>query len=99
MTNVPMTRPEDALAIHEQNYGHSVCWVQLPDGRVLLSGGGEFRTSDDGGMSWSEPFTGQSEGDGPTVPTDARRKRSLPPTTPEPPVDRARRAANRDTLR
>ena len=52
MSNVPMTRPQEVLATHEQSYGHSVCWTPLEGGRVLLSGGGEFRASDDGGLTW-----------------------------------------------
>ncbi len=54
--NVPMTRPQEALAIHEQQYGHTVTWVELDDGRVLMSGNGEFRVSDDCGLSWGEAF-------------------------------------------
>jgi len=36
--------------------------VELAGGRVLMSGGGEFRTSDDGGLTWSEPYAGQGPG-------------------------------------
>ena len=62
-TRIPsmMTNPQGMLALHEQSYGHSVTWVELADGKVLLSGGGEFRVSKDGGLTWSEPFHGKDE--------------------------------------
>jgi len=53
MSNVPMTRPEEALAIHEQNYGHSLTFAGLEGGRILLS--------TDGGITWSEPYRGVDE--------------------------------------
>jgi len=56
MSNVPMTRPEEALAIHETNYFHSSTFVELDDGRILHAAGTTFTTSDDGGITWSEPF-------------------------------------------
>ena len=56
MSNVPMTRPEEALAIHETNYFHSSTFAELDDGRILHAAGTTFTTSDDGGMAWSEPF-------------------------------------------
>ncbi|MFQ6042763.1 MAG: sialidase family protein, partial [Candidatus Poribacteria bacterium] len=56
MSNVPMTRPEEALAIHETNYFHSSTFVELSDGRILHAAGATFTTSDDGGVTWSEPF-------------------------------------------
>ena len=59
MSNVPMTRPEEALAVHETNYFHSSTFVELEDGRVLHAAGTTFATSDDGGMTWSEPFARQ----------------------------------------
>ena len=65
MSDVPITRPDELLALHEVPYGHSTTWVQLEDGRILMfTGGGSFRTSDDGGLSWSEPFPGSLEGGG-----------------------------------
>jgi len=51
-----MTRPDEALAIHNDRAGHSVSWVKLDDGCLLQSAGASFRTSDDGGLSWSEPY-------------------------------------------
>ena len=53
-----MTHPEEVLAIHEQNYGHSVSFCEMEGGRILMYGGGEFLTSTDGGITWSEPFKG-----------------------------------------
>ena len=61
MSNVPMTRPEDTIAVHDQNYGHSVAFAELATGRLLLCGGGEFSYSDDGGVTWSRPFKGKNE--------------------------------------
>ena len=51
MSNVPMTRPEELLAVHEFGYGHTVTFVEMEDGRVLMFGGGEFRTSEDWGLT------------------------------------------------
>ncbi len=64
--HVPMTNPEGVLALHETDYGHSVSWVHLGGERILmLVKGGAFRTSDDGGLTWSEEFRGLDErGDG-----------------------------------
>ncbi len=59
-SNVPMTRPEEALAIHNQHYGHSVTFVGLSGGRILMCGG-EFSVSSDGGITWSKPFKGQDK--------------------------------------
>ncbi len=65
MSNVPMTRPEEALAVHETPYFHSSTFVELEDGRVLHAAGTTFTTSDDGGITWSEPFTRQDRGGNP----------------------------------
>jgi len=59
--NVPMTNPEGMLAMHEQMYGHTVSFVELADGRILESGGNEFRISEDRGLTWSEPFNAKDE--------------------------------------
>jgi len=61
MSNVPMTRPEEMLAVHEQHYGHSVTFVGLESGRILESSGAEFLCSDDGGITWSEPYRAVDE--------------------------------------
>ena len=56
MSNVPMTRPEELLALHETPYFHSSTFTELDDGRILHAAGTTFTTSDDGGITWSEPF-------------------------------------------
>ncbi len=53
MSNVPMTRPDEVLAVHETRYFHSSTFVELDDGRVLHAAGKTFTTSDDGGLTWS----------------------------------------------
>ena len=55
MSNVPMTRREDLLAEHLTS-DHHMAFLQLADGRILRAAGGEFIASEDGGMTWSEPF-------------------------------------------
>ena len=55
-SHVPITRPDDVLAVHHTNHGHSVCWAQLDSGRVIMCGTGRFSTSDDGGLTWSDPY-------------------------------------------
>ena len=57
---MPMTDQEGMLTVHEMKYSHSVAWAALGNNRVLMSGAGEFRVSEDGGISWSQPFQGQS---------------------------------------
>jgi len=56
MSNVPMTLPEMALAIHETPYFHSSTFTELEDGRILHAAGHVFTVSEDGGIKWSEPF-------------------------------------------
>ena len=56
MSNVPMTSPEEALAVHEDPQFRSSALVALDDGRVLQTSGGKFTSSEDGGITWSEPF-------------------------------------------
>ena len=51
-----MTRPEEALAIHETDTYRSSTFARLEDGRILQLAGTNFTTSDDGGITWSEPF-------------------------------------------
>ncbi len=51
-----MTRPEEALAIHETRYFHSSTFTELYDGRVLHAANTTFTTSDDGGLTWSDEF-------------------------------------------
>ena len=51
-----MTRPDEALAVHESIYGHNTSFVSLDDGRILrVCLGGGFVHSEDGGITWSEP--------------------------------------------
>jgi len=52
-----MTHPEGVLAIHETNYFHSSTFVELEGGRILHAAGTTFTTSDDGGLTWSKPFS------------------------------------------
>ncbi len=54
MSNVPMTRPQEMLAIHDRDFGSS--FVELDDGRILSAGQGKFAYSEDGGITWGEPF-------------------------------------------
>ena len=62
MDHVPMTRPEELLALHEMSNGHSTGWVELDDGRILMMArANKFRISEDGGITWSEPFTARDE--------------------------------------
>ena len=53
MSNVPMTRPEEVLAVHETRYFHSSTFAELDDGRILHAANRTFTTSDDGGLTWS----------------------------------------------
>jgi len=67
--DVPMTRPEEMLAEHKTNFFHSSTFVELEGGRILHFAGKSFTTSDDGGLTWSQPFTrvdtaGNPVGDG-----------------------------------
>ena len=66
MSNVPMTRPEELLALHETSYFHSSTFTELDDGRILHAAGTTFTTSDDGGITWSEPFE-RRDADGASV--------------------------------
>ena len=50
MSDVPMTRPDPALAIHEEKYGHTLTFVEPADARILRTGGVSlFSASEDGG--------------------------------------------------
>ena len=66
MSNVPMTRPEEALAIHHERGGHSCAFVTLGDGAILRLGAGGFSSSSDGGMTWSEPVP-RTDADGNSI--------------------------------
>ena len=56
MSNVPMTRPEEMLIEHKTAYFTSSTFAELDDGRILRQAYAEFSTSEDGGITWSEPF-------------------------------------------
>jgi hypothetical protein len=57
--DVPMTRAGEALAVLE-GIGGNGTFAELSDGRILFSsGGGRFRTSTDGGLTW--PVSWQSK--------------------------------------
>src|SRR5262245_23651051 len=55
-SDVPMTRPEALLAVHDNRAGHSSTFVELEAGRILQLAGTRFMTSDDGGITWSKSF-------------------------------------------
>ena len=54
-SDVPMTRPGECLAVID-GIGSSAAYVELTDGRILVYSGG-FRTSSDGGLTWSQPLS------------------------------------------
>ena len=56
MSNVPMTRPEEMLIEHKTGYFTSSTFAKLDDGRILRHAYAEFTTSEDEGITWSEPF-------------------------------------------
>lgn len=56
MSNVPMTRSEEALAQLDTTHGFAATFVERADGRILQLNGTLFTTSNDGGLTWSEPF-------------------------------------------
>ena len=56
MSNVPMTRPEEMLIEHKTAYFTSSTFAELDDGRILRHAYAEFTISEDGGITWSEPF-------------------------------------------
>ena len=61
MSDVPMTRPDEALAQHLLPFGHSTTWVDLGGGQILMTEGRNFYRSEDGGLTWSQPFAGKNE--------------------------------------
>lgn len=56
--HVTMTRPQEALATHLTNYGHTSTFVELEGGRILQCSGTTLSTSDDGGLTWSKQYLG-----------------------------------------
>lgn len=61
MSNIPMTKPELAIKVLEQQFGHSVSFVELEDESILMGAGSIFITSSDGGLTWSKPFKAKDE--------------------------------------
>ena len=53
-SDVPMTRPHEVLARHD-NFVRKAAYLQLDSGRILAARG-TFAYSDDGGLTWCEPF-------------------------------------------
>ena len=56
MSNVPMTRPEEALATYDLTYWHHTAFVERRDSSILQVCGAKFLISEDGGITWSEPY-------------------------------------------
>ena len=56
MSNVPMTRPEEALAMHDITHHFACGYVERADGSILKISGTKFTTSDDGGITWSDYY-------------------------------------------
>ena len=56
MSNVPMTRPEEMLAEHRTDYNRGSTFVRRQDGSILQLQSPKFLTSNDDGITWSEPF-------------------------------------------
>ena len=65
-TDVPMTRAEECLNVID-GIGVKSCFTSLPDGRVLNFTHGKFRSSSDGGLRWSEPWTPTYSGKSPSI--------------------------------
>ena len=60
MSHVPMTRPEEMLAVHDGHFGGNA-FLGLEGGRILFTNGFVFSISADGGITWSEPYQGMDE--------------------------------------
>ena len=61
MSDVPMTRPEEMLAEHVLPFWHSTTWVDLGGGQILMHAEGcHFYRSQDGGLTWSQPFASKN---------------------------------------
>ena len=65
MGHVPMTRRHEMLAEHKTDYFHDSTFVEISNGRILHCSGKRFSTSDDGGITWSAPFTKTDKNGGP----------------------------------
>ncbi len=58
MRHVPMTRPEELLALHHTSYFHDSSFAQLDGDRILHASGDGFNLSGDGGLTWSADYPG-----------------------------------------
>ena len=58
-----MTRPDEMIATDDDPKGNY--YAQLEDGRILSVDDGAFRTSEDGGLTWSEPSERRDADGGP----------------------------------
>ena len=57
MENVPMTRPDLALALHDTRNFHDSTFARLDGGGLLHCAYGRFSVSADGGVTWGAEFT------------------------------------------
>ena len=64
MTHIPMTRP-DLMLTENLSVHHHSAFVELSDGRILQASGRRFSISQDGGLTWSEPFQRRDKNGGP----------------------------------
>ena len=51
-SDVPMTRPEECLAVVD-GIGRHAGFVELPDGKIMVLQGNKYSLSADGGISWT----------------------------------------------
>ena len=71
MISVPMTRPNETLAVHPPTFTAPNTFVELRDGRILGaahfgdSGYSNSTISDDKGLTWSDPAPRSDKNGGP----------------------------------
>ena len=71
MSNVPMTRPDEMLAMHESP--PTGYYAQLEDGRILSVGSdGMFRTSEDAGFRGPSRLNAETPTETPSAPVPRR---------------------------
>ncbi len=58
MSHVPMSRPQEMLACHDPFLLTRGACIALKSGRVVCGSGCRITYSDDGGMSWCDPYEG-----------------------------------------
>ncbi len=73
MSNVPMTRPEQALSIQKHDWGHSPSFVELDDGRIYLSVGRPYRPPIQTRTNTTQPERGGIPGGSSAPPMATRR--------------------------